>query len=371
MKILHLRSSGGFFGAEAVIYNMSQALPASYQQEIMLLDNGSAAFKDFQQRLKMIKIAPEILQMRGRFDRSAIRRLSRWVEEHQIDVLHCHDYKADFLGYSVKKRNPRLKIVATMHGWTKQNFKVQVYEWLDARFVRKFNRVIAVSADVARQLTAAKIPIPLIQVIPNAIDTRAYANRPFDKQLARKLGVKENQLILGAIGRLSPEKGLLDLIKALPAVKRYFPNVKLLIVGDGPERKLLDRVARELNITGNIKFLGIRSDIPQLLTLFTIFIMPSHREGTPMALLEAMASSRPIIATNVGGIPKLIQSGYSGILVPAKSPDTISKNIIELGHQLERQKMLGGYAKETVNENYSLVRLGRQMTEFYETLIKS
>lgn len=368
MKILHLRSSGGYFGAEAVIFNLFQALPANYQQQIMLLDSGSGAYKDFGQRLKLIKITPEILRLHGRFDWTATRKLARWLEDHQINVLHCHDYKSDFLGQAIKKRIPRIKIVATVHGWTHQDWKVKFYEWLDGRCLRKFDRIIAVSADVARQLTAAKIPIPLIQVIPNAIDTRAYANRPFDKQLARKLGVKENQLVLGTIGRLSPEKGMLDLIKALPVVKRHFPNFQLLIVGDGPERRLLERVAGELGVVRNLKFLGIRSDIPQLLTLFTIFILPSHREGTPMALLEAMASSRPIIATNVGGIPKLIQSGHSGILVPVKAPETLAKNIIELGQQVERQKMFGGYAHETVQEHYSLARLGRQMTEFYESL---
>lgn len=369
MKILHLRSSGGFFGAESVIFNLLQAMStSSFQQNLMLLDDGSCAYKAFEERLKLIKVKPEIMQMRGRFDWRAIRRLSRWVVAQQIDVLHCHDYKADFLGYYAKKQNPKIRLVATLHGWTRQNFKVRLYEKLDARLLQKFDRVIAVSADVARQVTAANVPIAKIQVIPNAIDTRAYATLPFDKQLARKFHLKEKQLILGTIGRLSPEKGIDDLIRALPTVKRHFPDFKLLIVGDGTKRKALERLARESDVAWNTHFTGIRSDIPRLLTLFTIFIMPSHREGTPMALLEAMASSKAIIATNVGGIPKLIKSGYSGILVPAKSPDTLSKNIIELGQQLERRKMLGGNAKVTVEENYSLARLASQMTDFYESL---
>lgn len=367
IKIAHLRSSGGYFGAEAVIYNLVRALPPEkYLQKVILMKTGLPTYQDFASRLKEQSIQTEILPLRSRIDPAAIKQLARSLREQQVNILHCHGYKSDIIGYFVQKLFSKIKLVATMHGWTYMNWKVMLYEKMDTHFLRRFDRVIAVSTDVANQAKMEKIPESKIYVIPNAIDTAEYAQVKGDLNILDELGITNDDFILGTVARLSPEKGVEDLINAMPAVLAQKKECKLLVIGDGPEREKLEHLTGKLNIHKNIKFLGVRNNIAQILPLLDIFIMPSHREGTPMALLEAMAAGRPIVAARVGGIPKIIESGQSGRLVSPQNPNELARAICDLAAQPQTMARFGLEARKQVESNYSFKTMSRQMTDFYE-----
>ncbi len=163
-----------------------------------------------------------------------------------------------------------------------------------------------------------------------------------------------------SVGRLRHQKGHSVLLKALPGVLHQFPNVKLLIAGDGVLRPDLEAEAASLGIARNVKFLGMRRDIPVLLSLADIFIFPSRFEGMPNAVLEAMSHGLPIIATRVQGVDEIVHDDENGLLIPLEDPAALSAAMLRLlGNPSERQR-LGRSARQTIESDYTVERMCRQ-----------
>lgn len=239
------------------------------------------------------------------------------------DVIHTHGYRADLIG-GLAARSAGVPWVATAHGFTGGDPKNRFYEWLQRRAFRRAEAVVAVSASVRDRIARSGVRSDRIHLLPNAWSPKPIFAR---EEARRRLGLPDDDPIIGWVGRLTAEKGtdvFLDALAALPD-RRWLAAV----VGDGKERPALETRARELGIGDRVRWLGLVPQAAALYPAFDVWVLSSRTEGTPIALFEALSARVPIVATAVGGVPDVI-SPAEAILVPSGKPAAIAAGIQEI-----------------------------------------
>ncbi len=368
--VLHLRSSGGLYGADRVVLDLCRELPGSGYHPLLvpLIEPGGVGSELREAALAAgVRVRPLIL--RHRFDWGGVARLQRLALIEGADIVHGHDYKTNLLIQLAAP--PDARRVATLHGRVGTDRKLRLYEALESRVVRGFDRVICVSEPM-RAAEAAHGLEPV--VIPNGIDlTRFRAGAGAEGAalgLRESLGLPADAEVVGSIGRLSPEKGFDVLVRAVSHLVPQRPRLHLLLIGDGQEGDHLRRLALSLGLGDRLHLPGRRGDAPLLYPLFDVFCLPSHREGTPLVLLEAMAAERPVVATPVGGIPEVLgEPGAAGLLVPPGDARGWARTISRLLEDQERSARMGALARRRVAENYSLTRMALAVAHLYDGLL--
>jgi glycosyltransferase involved in cell wall biosynthesis len=241
----------------------------------------------------------------------------------QPDVVHSHGYRPDVLDAGVA-RALEIPTVTTVHGFTGGDGKNRLYERLQRLAFRRFDAVVAVSRPLVQELTRWGVSESKLRLLPNAY---VHDTPLLDRHAARKaLGIPPNRFVVGWVGRLNTEKGgdiLVDAFAKLPN-----REVHLSIIGDGPDRSLLQVRARSLGVSDLITWHGKVKDAGRLFPAFDIFVLSSRTEGTPMALFEAMAAGVPIVASRVGGVPDVISTA-EGLLVPPEDTAALASAITE------------------------------------------
>jgi glycosyltransferase involved in cell wall biosynthesis len=321
--VLHLRASGGLFGADRVVLDLCAGLAASGYRAILMpiTETGGGAGAELRAAGVERGIPVRPLPMASRVDWKAVARLRHLAAIEGASILHGHDYKANTLIRLAAIEGARW--VATLHGRVGTDWKLRLYEALETRLIRRCDRVVCVSetmcaAEAAHGLT----PV----VIHNGIDLAPFrgASMP-SPELRAALGLPEDAEVIGSIGRLSAEKGYENLLRAAARLVPNRPRLHLLLVGDGPERRSLVDLAAALGIADRVHLPGIRRDAPLLYRLFTIFCLTSHREGLPLALLEALASGCAAVVTPVGGIPEVLGNSSGNLMASEREAATRSQ----------------------------------------------
>jgi len=246
------------------------------------------------------------------------------------------------------------RLVYTEHGRSFPDGRLVILA--DRLCCRLTGSVVAVSGELADYLReVVRVPADKVSVIVNGIDVDK-----FPRQHARRA----TPLVIGAIARLAPVKDLATLLQAMQLVLRERPELTLQVVGDGPERALLERLAERLGLGERVRFLGFRRDIPRLMAGFDIFALSSLSEGTSLTILEAMAAGKPVVATRVGGTPALIEEGVNGLLVAPGDPDQLARALLRLAEDGELRARFGEANRSAAARNYSV----QAMTRGYERL---
>jgi glycosyltransferase involved in cell wall biosynthesis len=226
-----------------------------------------------------------------------------------------------------------------------------------------------VSEAVKKDLVKRGIAIEKIVTIYNGINTEYFQNA-FDVSVVRKeYVINRGDFVIGTAGRLSKEKGHSYLIKAFADLVRGSQNVKLIIAGEGPLRKQLEGLVEELALSNRVKFLGYEENIVRFLSAIDVFILPSLTEGLPISLLEAMAASKPVIASKVGGIEEVIQDKINGILIPPMNVKAISDSIKFLYHNSEERERIGSEGKSHVSNDFSSKMMTLGYKNLYSTIL--
>jgi glycosyltransferase involved in cell wall biosynthesis len=260
------------------------------------------------------------LRCRGRWDWRAVHDLANFLKINRIDVLHTHGYKANIYGFLGAKL-AGCAIVATCHNWTRRTAALQRYAALDQMFLRWFDTVTAVSQGIVAELR--HIGVRRIRMIANGIDVAKY-------QAAGDQSRDNQPLVIGCLSRLSKEKGVDVLLWALPRILDQYPSVHCCVAGEGPERAQLEALAAKLGVAASFHMPGFCDDTADFLKLCTIAVQPSRIEAMPLAILEAMAAGKAIVASAVGEIPRLLEDGHAGMLVPPDSPEKLAEAILTL-----------------------------------------
>jgi glycosyltransferase involved in cell wall biosynthesis len=359
MKILQIISSGGLYGAEQVVLNLARHFaPMGHEGRIALFENLHAPNVHLAEAAAALHLPVQLVPCQGRFDRAAVARLRSMVESYDPDVVHMHGYKADIYGYAAVRRLPTAK-VSTCHGWGHNTFALRAYGMMDRWALRRFDLVVAVSAEIAGTLRRAGVPPDKIRVIDNGIEVTDFeAGAP---TLRRELALDSKSVLVGGIGRLSPEKGFAVLLAAARIVVKQHPEVKFVVVGDGPEREKLQDLTRQYGLERKLFWAGRRDDMAGVYASLDIQVQPSLKEGLPMTILEGLAARRPIVATRVGAVESAINDGDIGLLVNTGRADEIARAVTRLIQDPSLRIRLGQAGRARVEANFS----ARAMTEKY------
>ncbi len=263
-----------------------------------------------------------------------IRDIVSLCRQHRVDVVHCHLSDAEFAGILAGWLYGARRIISTVHypELLPERQSGDIRNYLRIAAIRLLyhlaNAVVAVSDDVAQQLKNVFHLAPSkIKTIINGIDVEAiHRTLPSPEHLS-SLCALPGQRLITSVGRLMPPKGHGYLVSAMPHLISQVDNVRLLLAGDGDLKASLEQLSQDLKVQDVISFLGSRSDVPDILALSDVFVLPSVSEGTSMALLEAMAASKPIVATDIPGNRDVLRHGHNCLLVPPGNPEKLAEAI--------------------------------------------
>ena len=261
---------------------------------------------------------------RHSFDPSIWSQLRRLVSERGIDLVHAHEYKTDVLALMLS-RATGIVALATVHGWTGHSIRERwCYYPIDKRVLARFPRLIAVSTEISRELVRYGADPARITTVLNGIDPRLFRRDPGRTVAARAaLGAQAGDVVIGAVGRLEPQKRFDLLLTAFATIVDRVPQARLFIVGDGSQRQALQAQIQALELEARCRLLGHTNDVVPAYHAFDLLVQSSDYEGTPNAVLEAMALEVPIVATAAGGTAELVRDGIDGRIVPTGRVDLL------------------------------------------------
>lgn len=370
MRVLHLISSGGMYGAEAVILNLSCTLNQmrgngeAHRSSLGLFTSATQPNHELYAAAKGEGVDAFPVAVRGQMDASvpdSIRLLARRVK---ADVVHAHGYKADVYGF-MAMRGTGTPIVSTCHNWLDENAFVRLYGLLDRRVLRRFDGVVAVSAAVRNRLLGSGVSASRVRLIANGVDLRRFSRTPRARHGKQPLRV-------GLVARLSREKGVDLFARAAAEVLKQLPETTFVVAGEGPEQPALEGLIVTLGIGHAFHLLGRTEDMPGFYDGLDLLVSASRTEGLPVALLEGMAASLPLVATAVGEVPRLIKAG-TGVLVPPEDVTALAEAIADLLRNREQMQSYGQASRECIRERYSAERMVGEYLDLYRqvTLARS
>ena len=302
-------------------------------------------------------------------------QLMRIIRENKIQLVHSHGARAGLLGRTAALLTGTPVSLCTIHNFVRQS---QVPGWQKLAFsvAEKFlapatTGYITVSQALAKEMAQVdKIPAEKIQVVYNGVDLDNFNIMLDCMEKKKDLGLTPHKVIIGTAGRLIATKGVSYFIEAARVVKGKYPATQFIIVGDGPEKPALERLAKKLDMADQISFLGYRLDLLSILPLINIFVVPSLSEGQSIITLEAMASRRPVVAFKTGGIPELLTHHRTGILVSEKDPQHLAEGIMEVLENPRLAEKLGNRAREVVEQRFQQDLMIRRTEEIYRQCLQ-
>lgn len=366
LRVLHLVSSGGFYGAENVVIQLALALKRlNCEVVIGVFHNRHRPNTEIAEAARLNGLEVALFECRGKLDFGTVRAIRNFISEREFDILHTHGYKANIYGYRAAK-STRASLVATAHSWPGKSPILRLYALLDRVMLRWFDHICAVSSKVADDLCRFHVSNEIITVVENGIDIgQLSGGRPV---LREELGLRENPLV-GFVGRLAPEKGLEYLLRAAAGMLNTLPTAKVILAGDGPKRSALEKLARQLGIEKSVIFLGRRSDLESIYASFDVFVLPSLNEGMPLAVLEAMAAKKPVVATRVGAIPKMVKDQQTGLLVDAGDITGLQSAISLLLGRRDLCRTFGQSGHEVAKTLFSSDSMAKNYLSIYRRVI--
>jgi glycosyltransferase involved in cell wall biosynthesis len=361
--VLHLSSTSGPGGAETLASRIAAGLDRTRFRSIIGLFT-PGWLKD---RCERLGLPTFVVPMASQWDLRWIVRCCKIVRRQEAALIHAHEFRANSFGTLVA-RLCGIPLVATVHG--KNYYPDQVKRRIAYRWVSRAARMVAVSHDLRRFLEARiGIPRGRITVIHNGVDTVQNASSAQIQQTRLELGIGDDEFVIGIVGSLYPVKGHMSLLDAMKTVLTRYPKARLVVIGQGDLEQTLKRRVSELGIERAVSFLGLRDDVPRLLPLLDLFVLPSLSEGLSVALLEAMSAGVAVIASNVGGNPEIVVNGETGYLVPAQRSEELASRIIALMSNPELTRLLGSRGKERVSQEFTTARMLEQYQALYDSCL--
>lgn len=290
-------------------------------------------------------------------------RVAELLDRKGVDVLHTHGYRPDVVDASVA-RKMGVATVSTVHGRIGGTWKGRIYEWVQARALRRFEGVIAVSEKLQKELTRDGVARDRVHLVPNAWAPR---QQPLSPSRAREeLGLPDEVPVVGWVGRMGQEKAPDIFCRAAAAVSDEAAHFS--VVGDGPLRGECQTLVDEAGLGNRFHFHGAVAGAGRLIRAFDVFVLSSWTEGTPMALLEAMHGEVPIVATSVGGVPNVV-SGEAAILCPAGDVHGIAEGIDRILKDKETAVRKATRAKERLQRDFAVEPWARRHLDLYTSLV--
>jgi glycosyltransferase involved in cell wall biosynthesis len=311
-------------------------------------------------------------------DLIALRHIAGALVRHQPDVLHTHTAKAGALGRlcgiavnAVRGRRRRILLVHTFHGHVLSGYFGRlgsaVVRWLERILGLGTHCIIAISQRQRHDLVNRfGIAAPeKVSVVPLGLDLASLLQSTPEVELRESLRLGATDFVVGYVGRFVPIKDLPTLLRAFRMVQQSVPGARLVMAGDGELRAVLVELASELGLSEHVRFLGWVRDLAALYASFDVVALSSRNEGTPVMLIEAMAAGLPVVATDVGGVGDIVESGVNGLLVQAGNPDALARALIEMAGDPERRRQMGRAGRQSVASRLDIRRLVEDIDRLY------
>jgi glycosyltransferase involved in cell wall biosynthesis len=362
IRVVEVMATGTNGGAQEHLYGLVTRLDHDrFDVSIVSLSQGSAV-------RKLQRAGFDVLVIDEPDDAIAVGALAAHLVDVRPDVIHNHMYRAELVGTraaialgEVGHRRPY--VVSTVH-----SSRVRSEE--DREMLRvltpHMDQLIAVSRMIEAKLQHEGRTGAPIRRIYNGVDLSRYDHTEPCCTLRDDYGMEPGSQIVGVVARLEPEKGHPTLLEAWPAVLRAVPDAYLLIVGEGSRREALEALTRDLRIAHRVVFTGRRDDVPSVTAALDVAVLPSYREAQGLSILEALALSRPVVASNVGGIPEVITDGVTGLLVPPHDADALAAAIIRVLRDHPFADTLGRAGHDMVHERFCIDLMVDEVQAIYE-----
>lgn len=307
------------------------------------------------------------LERRSRAALAAWRPLISFLRDQRIDVLHTHKFGSNVWGTVIGRLAGVPVIIAHEHTWSYKGQSLR--RLLDREVVgRAAHVILAVSReDRRRMIEIEHIGRDRIRFIPNGIPPRRLAH---GANVRAELGIAPGAPVIGSVGSLRPQKALHYLIECAALLVHAFPDLRVLIVGQGQEEPRIRSLIRRYDLEQTVVLVGQRSDVPEVLAAFDVAVSTSDWEGSPLAVMEYMAAGKPVVATRVGGIPDLITHGVHGLLVERGDVERLVQSIAELLRDPERRAAMGARGRRRQRLEFDIDLMVRRLEVLYEELFR-
>lgn len=315
----------------------------------------------------------EILE-KGKLDLKVLWALRKIIMEHDINLIHAHDYKTDFFAYLLKLwlRKRSITFLSTQHAWVMTDVMGSFYQRLDQFVLARFDHLIAVSEATKHEMVAVGIPESKIRVIHNGIEPHIWSPDQVTTAFREELGISQNVPVIGYVGRIMPEKDLETWLRAAAMVAKQYPQARFVLVGEGRDGITLSglkRLVDSLGIEKNVIFQGYRRNLIPVYEAFDIFVLSSLREGLPNSILEAMALGIPVVTTDVAGAKELVVDGDSGFVVSQQSPDQLANRVLKLLDDPEMRVRMKQASRHRIETEFSFSKRLEKIENFYAQIL--
>ncbi len=348
-------------GAERLLVDVLKNRSNDFTFTVVCLVAGGELVEE----LENMDVPVIIFNRRHKLDIGLIFRLRKWLRLNNVDVVHTHLFTADSWGRLAAFLARVPCIVNTVH--STNTWKTKIHRFIDWVLAKVSTNVIACSDEVANVLIKKDgLSAKRVKVVANGIDLSRFENvTPID------MATKPDTINLVVIGRLHPAKGHQDLLPVIKTIKEKCPDFHFYFVGEGELRSDIKKNIKKFDLNDSITLMGQRPDIPAILAAIDIFVMPSKWEGLPMALLEAMAMGKTVVATRVGGIPDVITHNENGLLVDVDDSAELAENLVKVITDNKLRLRLGTAAKEMVRLHYSAATVSQKYEKIYKQALAS
>jgi len=306
-------------------------------------------------------------------DAAAVLRLAAMLAD--VDLLHTHSSKAGILGRAAARLARVPAVVHTVHGWsfnaTQGATTRAAYVALERLAAEGTDRLVCVSeADRAMGLALGIGDASRYRVFRSGIDASLYArDERARERVRRELALDDRTIVVGSVGNLKPQKAPLDFVEAARHAHAEDPRLRFVYAGDGELRVEVEAAIAAASLTGVVRLLGWRDDIPALLAACDLFLLTSRFEGLPRAALQAIAASVPVVATDTGGIAEIVVSGESGVLVPVGDAEAAARAVLRLASDPLGRARLAAEARRRLNGTFDIGRMLRDLEEEYDRVL--
>jgi len=370
--VLYFRSSAVFAGPERYLVELGRALPEfGFEVELLALyrrSSESPAVHPLVARARAAGLPAEQWPDPGPLSIQTVFQLADWLRRGRYALLHSQDYKTDVIGV-LAARFARVPCVATVHLHPQTTWRLRFYRQLDLVALRLCHQVITVSEAIRQELLAAGLAPDRVVTIHNGLDVAEFEASGQEVGGNDSRGNDVGQPTVAVFGRLDPQKRQSDFLLAARQVHATRPDVRFMLVGDGPDRASLEQLAQQLGIADCVRFAGHQTNVAALLQRTSVVVLSSVREGLPYVLLEALALARPVVATAVGGVPEVITHGETGLLVPPCNPSALAEGILWVLNNPAEAIRLGERGQERVLREFSATEMAHCTANVYRQVL--
>jgi sugar transferase (PEP-CTERM/EpsH1 system associated) len=354
-------------GAEVLAAGMARRFRDVYRFFFVCLDElGSLG-----QQLREEGFPVWLLRRQPGLDWRCSWRLAKLLRRERVDLLHAHQYTPFFYGMTARMLCRRPPVLFTEHGRWYPDCPRRKRIFANRLLLEQRDRVVGVGQSVRQALIDNEgFPSHRVQVIYNGVDMAPFLHAGPQRAAARsELGAREEDVLIIQVARLDPLKDHATAIRALARVVRQGLKAQLVLVGEGPEEPKIRELVQHQQLESQVRFLGLRSDIPRLLSAADLFWLTSVSEGIPLTLIEALAVGLPIVATRVGGVQEVIEDGKTGLLAPRGDAAALAENVLHLVSRPALRQQMGQWGRERAQALFSDQQMHDQYDHLYREML--